>query len=105
MPALIRIKLDLSKLDDSAIFRGKKGDYADLCIVENRDGTDQYGNDGFISQDVPKERREAGEKGPIVGNWKYISKKRDNPPPPPRREQPRRDPDLDPPKERENLPF
>jgi hypothetical protein len=40
--------------------------------MDNRDGTDQYGYDGFIVQDVGKERREAGIKGPIIGNWKHI---------------------------------
>jgi hypothetical protein len=40
--------------------------------MENRDGVDQYGNNGFVVQDIGKERRQAGEKGPIIGNWKHV---------------------------------
>ena len=38
----------------------------------NKDGGDQYGNDGFVSQGVSKEARDKGEKGKIVGNYKKI---------------------------------
>jgi len=70
-----RLNIDVTKLDKSFFFKGGKGTYADLTLMDNRDGTDQYGNDGFVVQDVGKERREAGEKGPIVGNWKYVGQK------------------------------
>ena len=33
---------------------------------------DDYGNAGFISQDVTKEERQSGVRGEIIGNWKYI---------------------------------
>jgi len=72
-----RIKLDVTKLNKEMLFKGAKGTYADLTLMDNRDGTDQYGNDGFVVQDVGKERREAGEKGPIVGNWKYVGERKD----------------------------
>lgn len=67
-----RLKLDLLKVDETALFKGEKGTYLDITLLDNRDGTDQYGNDGMIVQDIGKERRENGEKGPILGNWKYI---------------------------------
>jgi len=51
---------------------GAKGTYCGLTLMDNRDGRDQYGNDGFVVQDVGKERREAGEKGAILGNWKDL---------------------------------
>jgi len=70
-----RIKLDVTKLDKNLFFKGAKGTYADLTLMDNKDGTNSYGDDGFIVQDVGKERREAGEKGPIVGNWKYVGAK------------------------------
>jgi len=72
-----RIKLDVKKLDKTLFFVGEKGTYADLTLMDNRGGTDQYGNDGFIVQDVGKQRREAGEKGPIVGNWKHVGQRKD----------------------------
>ena len=62
--------IDVSKIDKTAIYEGKKGKYIDLIFFDNRDGRDQYGNDGFVKQGISKERRDAGERGPILGNWK-----------------------------------
>jgi hypothetical protein len=88
---MIRLKLNLRKLTDFRTFTGRDGiEYAafpikanavfmtektaslDVTLMDNRDGQDQYGNDGFAVLDVGKERRLAGEKGPIVGNWKDL---------------------------------
>ena len=71
-----RLKIDVTKIDKALLFTGSKGTYMDLTLMDNRDGTDQYGNDGFIVQDVGKEKREAGIKGPIIGNWKNIGERR-----------------------------
>jgi hypothetical protein len=76
---MITAKINCSKIDKSALFEGKNGKYCDFVLFENRDGTDQYGNDGFVTQDIGKERRLAGERGPIIGNWKNIGTK-GNPP-------------------------
>lgn len=70
-----RLKIDVKKINKDLLFIGAKGTYMDLTLMDNRDGTDDYGNDGFIVQDVGKERREAGEKGPIIGNWRHIGQK------------------------------
>ena len=85
---------------ENNVFVGKKGAYLELTIMENRDGADQYGNDGFASVDIGKERREAGDRGPIVGNWKHMGQKpKVNLTPPKNRPQvaprPQADPDLD----------
>ena len=72
---MITLKINVSKIDKSAIFEGKNGKYCDFVLFENRDGTDQYGNDGFVTQDIGKERRLAGERGPIIGNWKNVGTK------------------------------
>lgn len=68
------LNINVTKIDKTALFEGKNGKYLNLTLMENRDGQDQYGNDGFIVQDLGKERRMAGEKGPILGNWKHLSK-------------------------------
>ena len=60
---------------ENNIFVGKKGAYLEMTLLENRDGKDQYENDGFCAVDIGKERRESGEKGPIVGNWKHMGTK------------------------------
>ena len=70
-----RLKIDVKKIDKALLFAGAKGTYLDATLMDNREGTDQYGNDGFIVQDIGKERREAGEKGPIIGNWKHVGPK------------------------------
>lgn len=111
---MIRAKIDVKKINKDLLFVGQKGTYLDVAFMDNRDGTDQYGNDGFIVQDVSKEAREAGEKGPIIGNWRHVGQK----PAPAQRQQPpqsqgRRvaqpparppaDPDLDAPED--DIPF
>ena len=67
-----RIKIDVTKIDKTALYKGEKGTYHDVTLMDNREGPDQYGNDGFVVQDIGRERREAGEKGPILGNWKHV---------------------------------
>jgi hypothetical protein len=88
---MIRLKLNLRKLTDFRTFTGKEGiEYAafpikansiymtektasmDVTLMDNRDGPDQYGNDGFATLDLGKDRRLAGERGPILGNWKDL---------------------------------
>jgi hypothetical protein len=63
----LRLKLDVTKLDKTAFFKGKSGTYVDLVLWEN-DEPDQYGNTHSVKQDMGKERR--GEKTPYVGNAK-----------------------------------
>ena len=54
------------------IFVGTKGSYLKLTLIENKDGKDDFDNDGFTAVSISKERRDAGERGPIVGNWRHI---------------------------------
>jgi len=93
-----RIKIDLRSLDKAHFFEGKehatktmevKGKtvpyrplYADLTLWDSGKVSD-YGDDGYLSQDVSKEARERGEKGPIVGNSKPIKAKTETRPTPP----------------------
>jgi hypothetical protein len=74
---MISAKIDVTKLDKSAFFKGAKGVYCDITIIEK---PSEYG-DGFIVQDLGKERRMAGEKGPIIGNWKEVGTKGPTPVP------------------------
>lgn len=68
---IIRASINTAKIDKSAMIEGKQGKYIAFTLLENRDGEDQYGNNFMIVQDIGKERREAGEKGPILGNGKF----------------------------------
>ena len=68
--------IDLSKVDKNHFYVGKDGKkFMNIAIIENRNGPDQYGNDGMITQSVSKEDRLKGVKGPIIGNWRRIESK------------------------------
>ena len=68
--------INLSKIDKAQFYVGKDGKkFMNIAIIENRDGKDQYGNDGMITQSVSKEDRLKGVKGPIIGNWRRIEAK------------------------------
>jgi hypothetical protein len=75
----IQLKIDVSKISKPDLYQGKKGIYLDAILWENRDGQSQYGDDGYITQGISKEKRDAGERGPIIGNWKNMEKKADAP--------------------------
>jgi len=66
--------INVTRVLKEHIIAGKNGKYLGLAFFEN-DKPDQYGNDGFVTQEISKEARESGEKGPILGNWKYAKKK------------------------------
>ena len=69
----ISIKLDVTKIDKSRLFKGEKGTYLDLTTFVDLDQEDQYGNNGFISQTQTKEEREAKVPlTPILGNTKVF---------------------------------
>lgn len=64
----VRLKIDVTNIEKARLYQGKKGKYLDAtCFIELGEA-DQYGQHGMITQDVTKEEREAGTKGPILGN-------------------------------------
>jgi hypothetical protein len=63
--------INVTKIDKTALYAGKNGKYLNIVFFDNKDGLDQFGNNGFVTQDIGKERRLAGERGPIIGNWKW----------------------------------
>ena len=69
---IIKLKLDLTKVDKTKLFRSEKTSavYLNVTLLENKNGVDQYGNSFMAVQDVSKEDREAGIKGAILGNGK-----------------------------------
>jgi hypothetical protein len=79
----IQIKIDVTKIEKARLFKGAKGQYLDATLVM-RDEPDQYGNIGFVTQQISKEEREAGTKAPIIGNvTKRFSKDTAKPAPAP----------------------
>ena len=70
----IKINIDVTKLDKSHFFKGKKGTYCELIIWE-RDEPDQYGNEFTVQQGISKEARDSGTKGEFVGNGKAMQQR------------------------------
>ncbi len=66
----INVKIDVTKIDKSRLYKGAKGTYLDLSTYIDTENKDQYDNNGFISQSTTKEERDAGVKTPILGNVK-----------------------------------
>lgn len=71
MAKTIAIKIDVTKIEKERLFKGQKGTYLD-AVLFLEDEPDQYGQSGMIVQSVSKEERQAGVKGPILGNVKLI---------------------------------
>lgn len=69
---MISIRITREKVAKEHCYQGNKGTYLDMVLFDNREGKDQYGNDGFVVQSVSKEARQQGVKGPIIGNWKRV---------------------------------
>ena len=70
----VQVKIDVSKIDKALLYKGSKGTYLDATVFIDIDAPDQYGNHGMVTQDVSKEAKDAGEKGPILGNVKIFWK-------------------------------
>lgn len=81
----ISVKIDVKKISKQHLFQGSKGTYLDLLLIARKDGPDQYGNDFMAVQSVSKEEREAGVKGPILGNAKVMGSKPSIPRPAPKK--------------------
>lgn len=69
---MISGKIDVTKLDKSKFFKGKKGIYADIVLIDTPNG--EFG-DYMIVQGVSKEEREAGVRGAVLGNAKVFGGK------------------------------
>jgi len=68
----ISLKINVSQIEKARLFKGQKGQYLDATVFVDTDNPDQYQNHGMITQDVSKEERTGGVKGPILGNCKIF---------------------------------
>jgi len=68
----VSLKIDVTKLDKSRFYIGKKGKYIDLVSFIDTENTSEYGDNGVISQSVSQEERQNGVKLPILGNAKIF---------------------------------
>ena len=68
----LSVRIDVTKIDKSRLYKGAKGTYLDLTTFVDTEQQDQYENNGFISQSTTKEEREAQVQTPILGNVKVF---------------------------------
>ena len=68
----LSVRIDVTKIDKARLYAGAKGTYLDLTTFVDTEQQDQYENNGFISQSVNKEEREAKVQTPILGNVKVF---------------------------------
>lgn len=67
-------KLDVTKILKEHLFPGKGGQkYLDIICIPTPDS--KYGDCHVVCQSLPKELRDNGQKGPILGNMKEAAQK------------------------------
>lgn len=78
MPDIITISIDVTKLDKTKFKRitRKNGDPAVLVDIVLMPREDDYGNDYMVVQGLPKEERDQGIKGAILGNGKIMGQRK-----------------------------
>ncbi len=67
----VSLKIDVSKIDKTMLFRGQKGVYLDAKVFIDIDQKDQYENNGMITQEISKDAPQ-GTQGAILGNCKVF---------------------------------
>lgn len=65
---MITLKINCSKIDKTRLFKGEKGTYLNLTLIDTKDNP--YNDDYMVIQSVSKEERLKGIKGAILGNGK-----------------------------------
>jgi len=71
MASIVSANIDLTKIDKSKIYEGKKGKYYPITIVLN-DEVGQYGDSGYIQTEQTKEERDAKAQKTYLGNVKVV---------------------------------
>lgn len=78
MKELTTVRLNLSRLDDRWIHKGKRGKHCDLLLIPTPRSPYDYSH--MVVQGVSQKDRMAGKKGPIIGNVKSFKVKNDSEP-------------------------
>lgn len=73
MSSPIAVKIDVTKIDKARLFKGAKGTYLDVILLPSQES--KFGDDFMVVQQVTKEERLAGKRGPILGNAKFLGGK------------------------------
>lgn len=74
MSEMLSIKIDVTKILKDRLFRANSGAiYLDATLIPSKES--RYGDSHFIVQSLTKEERQAGKKGPIIGNAKVVERR------------------------------
>lgn len=64
----IELRIDVTKIDKSRLYKGEKGIYLTMTAFVDTDNQDEYGNNGMITH----KKNESEERAPILGNSKVF---------------------------------
>lgn len=97
-------KINVSLVSKERLFKGEKGTYLDIALIETPNG--QYG-DFLIVESLTKEERQADpqRRGTILGNAKYFGQKGSGGRQQPRQQSRPTQSDLPPPEDGDSVPF
>ena len=87
MSNVITARIDVTQIDKSRLYQGKKGNYLDIVLIPTPNA--KYEQTHMVVQSVSKEERDQEIKGNILGNAKEIERghRSYNEPPPAHRRQ------------------
>jgi len=71
MASIVSGSIDLTKIDKSKIYEGKKGKYYPITVVLNNEPS-PYGDSGYIQTEQTKEERDAKQPKTFLGNVKVV---------------------------------
>ena len=71
MASIVSGSIDLTKIDKSKIYEGKKGKYYPITVVLNNEPS-PYGDSGYIQTEQTKEERAAKQSKTFLGNVKVV---------------------------------
>ena len=91
---MITLKIDVTKIDKSRLFKGAKGTYLDAVLIETPNS--EY-SDYMIVESTTKEERESGVKGTILGEGKVFKKQEP--------QEPKQNQEIPPGEDSDGLPF
>lgn len=69
---MITAKINVAKIDKNRLYKGEKGTYLDIILIETPNSEYQ---DYLIKQSQTKEEREQGLELPIIGGGKNLAGK------------------------------
>lgn len=82
----IKLKIDVTKILKDHLYKGAKGTYLDCVVWPNKNGAGQHGDTHYIVQELNRQARDAGERGPIIGNATVPEQEQPQPVPRPARQ-------------------